>query len=398
MRKLTDFLFNENSGDFSGAGTFQGGPFGFGNRQQLADSEIWPGLADPAEDSPNNPSMWPAVRAADSSDRDKYDSLESAEVYDDKPHLLPGEDTVRDQLLDEPEVDPSYFYSPINEDPARVLYRDLPGFPPMNTLSGQVDHVPEDEDPDREYPEEERYNLPKLLPSPREDDRGMPFGYGPTNEPGEGSLKLMPGDIGTQASMYDPMEPEGNQLKLTQKRNQTLNRWKETTEVDKGHTNRDEIFNHLVKPVNWVKREWGQNDYKKKMDEPSDVPMAVGYAGVVSNPVKHVPGPIYNSRKTLAEERTITMADKTPTKRKLEKYVPKELDKSFAEKTYGRGLGQILKQYDHYPEDFDAKDIKPLDPLPKEDPMIPHTYDPNKIVTIVQTKLFDKLSKLTNKK
>lgn len=403
MRKLADILFNENSGDFSGAGTFQGGPYGFGNRHQLADSEIWPGLFDPKEDAITKSSMWPAVRAADSSDKNKYDSLESSEIYDDRPHLLPGEDTVRDQLLNEPEIEPSYFYEPINEDPARVLYRDLRGWPPMNTLSGPVVHVPDDEDPDREYPEEERYNIPKLLPSPREDDRGVPFGYGPVNEPAEGSLNLLPGDLGTQASMYDPMEPEGNELKLTQKRNQTLNRWKETTQVDKGHTNRDEVFNHLVKPVNWIKREWGQTNYKKTLDEPDDVPVAVGHAGVISNPVKHVPGPIdiYSKSTGYLKEEKNKMAKKSKKKyvptpeelRKIVKYVPDELDKSSAEKTYGRGLGQILKQYDHYPKDFDAKDIKTFEPLAKEDPFIPYTYNPDKIVTIIQTKLIDKLAK-----
>ena len=160
---------------------------------------------------------------------------------------------VRDKILDrDQDLEPSYFYDPeegiISErDAAAGLYRDMPGFPAMNTLSDPVEHVPEDEDPDREEPEEERYNIPKLLPSPREGERGVPFGHGPVNVPGQGMLTLEPGDIGVQASMYSPTEPEGNQLKLTQKRNQTLNRWKETTQIDKGHTNRDEVFNHLVK-------------------------------------------------------------------------------------------------------------------------------------------------------
>ena len=107
--KLSKLLYKENSGDFSGAGTFQGGAYGFGNRHQLADSEIWPGLVDPKEDLPNEPSMWPAVRAQKGSDRDENDSLESSEVYDDRPHLLPGQDEVRDQLLDpENDIEPSY--------------------------------------------------------------------------------------------------------------------------------------------------------------------------------------------------------------------------------------------------------------------------------------------------
>ena len=420
MRKLADIIFaNENTGDFSGAGTFQGGPYGFGNRYQLASSEIWPGLVDPAEDLPNNPSMWPAVRAQKDSDRDKYDSLESPEVYDDRTHLLPGEDEVRDQILDpEADVEPSYYYTPdyVNErGPSDILYRDLPGFPAMNTLAGKKDHIPEDEDPDRDPddPEEERYNIPNVLPTPREKVRGEPFGYGHYED--ETNLTLSRDSSDT--NMFDPMNPDadGKELNLNKKRNRSLNRWKETEKENLGHTNRDQAYNHitnqqdhigqagwlsvLVKPENYIKKEFGQQDYKKELDEPDDVPLAAGYSGVVVNPVKHVPGPIYKSRNTLAESKTMAgNKTKTPTKRKLEKFVPKDLDKSSPEKTYGRGMGQILKQYDHYPEDFDAKDIKPLDPLPKEDPMIPYTYDPSKIVTIIQTKLLEKLSKLANKK
>ena len=97
MLKLSKILFaNENSGDFSGAGTLKGGPYGFGDRHQLANSQIWPGTVDPAEDLPNNPSMWPAVHAQEQSDKEDYGSLESPEVYDDKEHLLPLEDEERD--------------------------------------------------------------------------------------------------------------------------------------------------------------------------------------------------------------------------------------------------------------------------------------------------------------
>lgn len=112
-------------------------------------------------------------------------------------------------------------------------------------------------------------------------------------------LTLEPGDIGVQASMYSPTEPEGNQLKLTQKRNQTLNRWKETTQVDKGHTNRDEVFNHLVKPVDWIKKEFGQQDYVKDLDSDDDVPIHAGSQGVVAHPVKHVPATLISIRKAI---------------------------------------------------------------------------------------------------
>ena len=397
--KLKKILFTNEAdgGGFHGGPKFQGGAYGYGNRYQLAASEMWPGLADPAEDLPNNPSMWPAVHAQEESDKDEYDSLESAEVYDDRPHLLPGEDTVRDQLLAQDDLEPSYFYEPLNErGPSDILYRDLPGFPAMNTLSDPVEHVPEDEDPDREEPEEERYNVPQLLPGGREGERGVPFGRGPLNAPGD--LNLQPGDMGTQMDMYSPMEPQGNQLKLTQKRNQTLNRWKETTQVDKGHTNRDEVFNHLVKPVNWIKKEFGQNDYVKDLDSEDDVPLHAGAAGTVAHPVKHVPGPVNIYKKgnpgySLGEAKESKMANKE-TKRKLEKYVPKDLDKTMPKETYGNGMGRVMKKYEFRPEDFDSekKDIKRIEPEPNEVSMVPYTY-PDKLEEIIVTKVFEKLAK-----
>lgn len=398
--KLKKLLFtNENTGDFSGAGTFQGGPYGFGDRYQLANSQVWPGLQDPDADLPPNPSFRPAIDAQRDPKDTEYESLESSEIYDSRPHLLPGEDVVRDKILDrEQDVEPSYFYNPeegiISErDAAAILYRDMPGFPAMNTLSDPVEHVPEDEDPDREEPEEERYNIPKLLPSPREGKRGVPFGHGPINTPGEGMLALEPGDMGIQDSMYDPMEPEDG-LNLTKKRNRSLNRWKETEEINKGHTNRDEVFNHLVKPVDWIKKEFGQNDYVKDLDDEDDVPIHAGGQGVIAHPVKHVPGNVNIYKKgnpgySLGEAKEPKMAKKKP-KRELEDYVPKDLDKKMPEETYGNGMGQVMKAYEFPRED---REIPKRESLPREPRMTPYTY-PDKIETIMLTKLFEKLAKL----
>lgn len=408
MRKLFDILYtNENTGDFSGAGTFQGGPYGFGNRYQLANSQVWPGLADREDkDNPDNPSLWPAIEAQRDPKDTEYQSLESSEIYDSRPHLLPGEDVVRDKILDkEEDIEPSYFYEEdpdmINERGASdVLYRDMYGWPPTNTLADPVDHVPEDEDQDRESPEEERYNIPKLLPSPREGERGIPFGKGPVNSPGEGLLALEPGDMITQGSMYNPMEPDDG-LKLTQKRNRSLNRWKETEEVNKGHTNRDEVFNHLVKPVNYIKKEFGQNDYVKDLDNPDDVPLQVGGQGVIAHPVKHVPGNVNIYKKgnpgySLGEAKEPKMAKKTKEskKRDLEDYVPKDLDKKSPEETYGNGMGQIMKPYEFPRED---REISKREPLKHDERYIPYSY-PDAVETIILTKVFEKLQKLSKKK
>jgi hypothetical protein len=400
MRKLSDILFaNENTGDFSGAGTFQGGPYGFGNRYQLANSQVWPGLQDPEDDLPPNPSFRPAIDAQRDPKDTEYQSLESSEIYDSRPHLLPGEDVVRDELLSkEEDVEPSYFYNPdedfVNErDAAAVLYRDMPGWPPMNTLADPEDHIPEDEDQDRQEPEEERYNVPQLLPGGREGERGVPFGHGPLNAPGD--LNLQPGNLGNQMDMFDPMQPEGNQLNLTKKRNQTLNRWKETTQVDKGHTNRDEVFNHLVKPVNYIKKSWGQNDYVKDLDSEDDVPLHAGAMGTIASPVKHVPGPVNIYKKgnpgySLGEAKESKMAKKEQ-KRELEEYVPKDLDKKMPKETYGNGMGQVMKAYPFPREDRDITKVEPMEP---EQNYIPYQYDRSHIDTIILTKLFEKLAKL----
>ena len=408
-KSLARFLFtNENSGDFSGAGTFQGGPFGFGNRHQLADSEVWPGLVDPAEDLPGNPSMWPAVHAQEDSDKDQYGSLEDDEVYDDRNHISPMEDGEREDMLDpKHDTEPGYFYTEdgvlTERGPSDGTYRDLPGWPPMNTLADKEDHVPEDEDPDRdpeEDPEEERYTVPNLLPSPREGDRGKPFGHGRFDD--ETNLTLDRGSK-TDTNMYDPMNspnPDGTELKLNVKRNKTLNRWKETDQESMGHTNRDEIFNHLVKPENFIKKSWGQNDIKKELDEPDDVQMAVGYSGVIVNPVKHVPGPvdIYSRSPGYVRENKDKKPMAKPTKEKRVNYIPKDLDKTHPEETYGTGMGRVLKPYDHFPDDFGNKEIKRFDPLKRDNPMIPYSYDRERVVEIIQTKLLQKLAKLKDKK
>lgn len=402
--KLSKLLYKENSGDFSGAGTFQGGAYGFGNRHQLADSEIWPGLVDPEEDLPNEPSTWPAVHAKKGSDRDKNDSLESAEVYDDRHHLLPGQDEVRDNLLDpENDIEPSYYYV-TERGPSDINYRDLPGFPEMNALSNPIEHIPDDEDEDRDPDgqEEERYNVPQLLPGGREAVRGKPFGHGHYDKPEELNLSQNSKDT----SMYDPMDDEitDNNLKLNQKRNKTLNRWKETTPENRGSVSRDVVFNHLVNPVDWIKKEFGQTDYKSQLDDEDDVPTHAGSMGAIVHPVKRVPGSVDIYKKgsgpgyyrNESKEIKMSKSDKEPTKRKLVDYLPKELDKKMPEKPYGAGgFSSIVKKFAHGTEERDLEAIEPLEP---EDNYIPYDNGRSQEFEItMQTKIFDKLSKLARK-
>lgn len=404
MRKLSDILYTneQDGGGFHGGPKFQGGAYGYGFRHQLAASKMEPGLADPAEDIPGNPSTWPAIHAQEDSDKEQYGSLEGEDVYDDRNHISPMEDNEREDLLDPShDVEPSYFARPpLNERGASdIFYRDLPGFPAMNTLADKEDHVPDDEDSDREQddPEEERYNIPNLIPQPREGRRGKPFGLGKYND--ETELALSRGSS-TDTNMFDPMNntnSDGEELKLTQKRNKTLNRWKETDQEDRGHTNRDMVSNHLVAPQNFIKKSWGQTDVKKKLDEPDDVEMAVGRSGVIVNPVKHVPGPvdIYGKRPGYVRE---NKDNKMAIDKKRIKYVPDDLDKTYPKETYGTGMGQILKQYDHLPDDFGNKTLKQLPPAERDSAFIPASHNTERIISIIQTKLFEKLAKLKSSK
>lgn len=189
-----------------------------------------------------------------------------------------------------------------------------------------------------------------------------------------------------------------NDLKLNQNRNKSLNGWKETDQENKGHTNRDVVFNHLVKPVDYIKKSWGQNDYVKDLDNPDDVPLHAGSMGVIAAPVKHVPGNVAIYKKgnpgySLGEAKE-TMAKEQ--KRELKEYVPEDLDKKTVEDTYGNGIGQIMKAYEFPAEDRKIKKAeKPLEP---ENKHIPYTYPGSKLETIVLTKVFEELEKLAKSK
>lgn len=172
--KLSQILFtNENSGDFSGAGTFQGGPFGFGNKHQLAAHEPWEGLKDQEE---------------------------TDEIF-----------------LKE-------------RSPSDILYRDLPGFPRMNTLAKPVDHIPHSPS------DEERYNVPDLIPPGRDGEAGEHFGFGPLEE--------------------DPAV--------------------------------------LAHHTDWIKKETESEHagYTSSEIATNSVPTHGGSMGVIAKPIKHTPGPV----------------------------------------------------------------------------------------------------------
>ena len=118
--------------------------------------------------------------------------------------------------------------------------------------------------------------------------------------------------------------------------------------------------------------------------------------GALAHPVKHVPGPvnIYSNSSGYLKEAKTMKADKVPAKPKYEKYLPEDLEKKSPDETYGNGMGQTLKPYEFPAEDRKIKKHKPLEP---EQNYIPYSYDRDRIDTIIQTKLFEKLAKLIGK-
>lgn len=84
--KLRNIL-REDSGDYSGEPSFQGGPLGFGGRQQLANPVTPPGLQDPAEKKyyPVVPSLYPVLFAQE---EDPVSQLDEADALKQGKKLL----------------------------------------------------------------------------------------------------------------------------------------------------------------------------------------------------------------------------------------------------------------------------------------------------------------------
>ena len=96
----------------------------------------------------------------------------------------------------------------------------------------------------------------------------------------------------------------------------------------------------------------------------------------------------------------MTKDKKAPTKQQTKKFVPDDIDKNPPAEPYGNGIGSVLLNYKFRPEG--TKDIKTVDSTGDEDDTaMTEPYSPskdNEFVLLVQTKLFDKLSKMASDK
>lgn len=214
-------------GDFAGSPGFQGGPFGFGKQHQLA-------------------------------------------VYDPDPNLFdPEEEPVDFNRLDtDPHDTPAAVGEGVINDPGRSYYRDLPGFPRMNSLANNRNFVPPDMDKDRDFPEE-RLKL-DLVPDGKDDKRPEYFGYGSLDNEKDWGFTAV---------------------------DETLNNWKATTRQNMGKIDKSVSYSQLVDPRNYEEelpslRLPSITDEPNKLEDPDDVlTPSFGGMGRVLAPKMHTPLP-----------------------------------------------------------------------------------------------------------
>lgn len=268
--KVREFIL-EGIGDHAGNDKFAGtGNFGRGGYKQLAIN-----LPDPDLTDPNDPD------AATSPDFGMNHLAASPDEYEEHPHLLPHEDYDLENGKE-----PLVVENPIN-DPARGAYRDLPGFPRMNTLVNGKKFIPDDQDQDRVFPEYDE-NLAlvrdKLVPDGK--DQGTEpeyFGYGPLDDTGLMQLQ----------------RTFGEELNLQLQGNPSINNWKTTTRQNMGKIKQSVNYNQLVEPHDFQEDLPGADKGKhKNLKDKNDVVYnRPGTMGVLVAPVNKIPQNLKNESK-----------------------------------------------------------------------------------------------------
>lgn len=297
--RLHDIL-REDSGDYSGEPSFQGGPLGFGGRQQLANPVTPPGLQDPAEKKyyPVVPSLYPVLFAQE-------------------------EDPV--SQLDE--------YTRARGD---ILYKDLPGGPRMNTLDNPKDHVPHGEDPENKLDSNLYGNVNHLLPTGRDDiDPGEQFMVDDLDDSSVDGLNLDKANIMASPSQWDVTSPEY--------RGKLLNP-------------PSTVFDQLVKPVDWIGMETGKDDHPYLPGEinDQDFESRVMQTGNIVKPVIWVGNgddrnnnnmdkpylkPDYYIGEAMADNKTLNKNEDSK----------KQSPSTTKPKPTGNGLGTVQSRFDNFP-------------------------------------------------
>lgn len=286
----------EDSGDYSGEPTFQGGPLGFGGRQQLANPVTAPGLQDPAEEKyyPVMPSLYPVLFAQE---RDPVAQLDE--------------------------------YTRARGD---VLYKDLPGGPAINTLDKPVDHVPHGEDPEGKL-DTDAYGVQHLIPNGRDDiDPGEQYMVDDLDDSSVNGLKLDKANIMASPNDYAVTSPEYRGKNI-----------KNPPSV---------VFDQLVKPVDWIGMETGTDQpYLPGEINDQDFESRVMQAGNIVKPVvwvgngdnrnnNNMDKPYLKPDYYLSE---IMPAAKKETSNTAQPATTKP-------KPTGNGLGTVQSRFDNFPK------------------------------------------------
>lgn len=257
--KIKNLIFNEAIGDFAGADTFQGGPFGYGADHQLKKVQHHKELTDPEEQK--------------------------------KKRFYGNLDSLKDP--------PMQLDLPLNEREASdILYRDLPGWPPVNTLSKPENFVPKDKNDNNEEIDMDTVSLTSLIPMNKLEKFG-----------------------------HRPLNPDN-----------TANDWTETSGENIKNVTGDGRYNLLVHPENYQSDEYlDQISGFNRLNDEDDVNTRPGNMANLVMPKKYIqePAPVYEESEMKTKE--IKKFNELENKKN---YIPKLSKKTDKQKS---GDGVALK-------------------------------------------------------
>ena len=262
-------IFAEGPGDFAGSDSLQGGPFGYGGNRQLANPVKNPKIIDPKQE--------------------------------EKDHILK-------------------LPIPIMEREASdILYRDLPGNVPPNSLVNKVAHIPIDPKDQAQQTNMSRVSLSSLISSPKQEK----WGYGP--------------------------------LTPTKFDSESTNNWKETSGENMLPVDKDGVGVELVKKVDWLSPDnldplSGFN----RLNDEDDVNTRAGSISQLVAPKKQIPepAPVYEENKKMKAKESKKLND-------LENKKDHDPEKTPVGKVVGTGLGSVVKTKEHIPQN-DKPKSKPV--------------------------------------
>lgn len=288
-------IIREDSGDYSGSETLQGGPLGFGGKQQLANPVVQPGLQDPEEKKyyPVVPSLYPVLFAQEGDPVSQLDEYTRAR--------------------------------------GDILYKDLPGGPRMNTLEDPVDHVPHGEDPEGKL-DTDPYGVEHLIPNGRDDiDPGEQFMVDDLDSSSINGLKLSKANAMASPNDYNITSPRY--------RGKLLNP-------------PSTVFDQLVKPVDWIGLETGENTpYLPGEINDQDFEIRSMQAGEIVKPVVWVGnGDSRNGNRLdkpyLKPDYYLDINEVSIMKSNSKQQSPSVIKP----KPAGNGLQTVQKRFDNFPE------------------------------------------------